>query len=61
MRAAVEMKMELEIGDAVIRGKVVGIQREHGRTKLTIETPEGKEYRGLDRQEFFYTTSVTSR
>jgi hypothetical protein len=66
MQAAVEMKMELKIGDAVIHkltkigGRVEAIQYVDGRTKLDVRTPSGRLLRNLDRQEFFFTQRVVS-
>ncbi len=60
-KAAVEMKMEIEIGMKVVHkitglvGRVTVVEHVGGRTKLHVETTDGRVLRGLDRHEFFYT------
>ena len=62
-KAAVEMALELKVGQKVahkltgITGRIVGIESMGGRTKLTVETVSGRVLKNLDRQEFFLAES----
>jgi hypothetical protein len=58
-KAAVEMALDLKVGQRVIHkltgitGRIIGTESVNGRNKLTVETPAGRILKGLDRQEFF--------